>query len=702
MNEASSHTALITDPTWVFFIVLAVILFAPLLLRRLRVPHIIGLMLAGVLIGPFGLNLIERDRSFEIFGQVGIYYIMFLAALELDMGSVEHYGRRGLQFGLLTFLIPFGLGALSAYYILHYGMATSLLLGCIYGSHTLVAYPIVGRYGLGRHPSVIISVVATAVSIFLALLMVAIMVGQLRSDADWQYWLWFVVRCTAYGTFVVLALPKVGRWFLRRYDDSVMQYIFILSLVFLSAALAELAGLEGLLGAFLSGLVINRLIPRTSPLMNRIEFVGNALFIPYFLIGVGMIIDVQILLKDTHTMWVVFIMVVTAIITKWLAAEAMRMFSHGDRSGRILMFGLTSAHAAGALAIVMIGTEPGMMLIDNSVLNGTVMLILFSCIISSLATNSGARKTALKDTALEENRGSFHGKCLIAYSQEAHVDAMTQMAMIIRNPYIPESLVGLTVSFESEKDKLQYKQAQNLLDKAQTTAAAAGVNMLAMNRVSTNIASGILHTMVEQECGEVIVCLADRTTDMPKSSLGTVIDNLLESSYREVMVLRSIVPPGTMRRVVVAVPQKAEYEVGFYKWLEHVCRIGEQLDCHITFHANSVTMPHIRTYLKQKHPNLRSDYTEMLRWTQLGKLASQMGEDDMLVAVSSRMGFISYQSVLDRLPLLIHRYFSHTNVMLLYPDQQGDPSETGLSIFAPNGRAVTRQSRLVRRFLNVN
>jgi len=702
MNEASSHTALITDPTWVFFIVLAVILFAPLLLRRLRVPHIIGLMLAGVLIGPFGLNLIERDRSFEIFGQVGIYYIMFLAALELDMGSVEHYGRRGLQFGLLTFLIPFGLGALSAYYILHYGMATSLLLGCIYGSHTLVAYPIVGRYGLGRHPSVIISVVATAVSIFLALLMVAIMVGQLRSDADWQYWLWFVVRCTAYGTFVVLALPKVGRWFLRRYDDSVMQYIFILSLVFLSAALAELAGLEGLLGAFLSGLVINRLIPRTSPLMNRIEFVGNALFIPYFLIGVGMIIDVQILLKDTHTMWVVFIMVVTAIITKWLAAEAMRMFSHGDRSGRILMFGLTSAHAAGALAIVMIGTEPGMMLIDNSVLNGTVMLILFSCIISSLATNSGARKTALKDTALEENRGSFHGKCLIAYSQEAHVDAMTQMAMIIRNPYIPESLVGLTVSFESEKDKLQYKQAQNLLDKAQTTAAAAGVNMLAMNRVSTNIASGILHTMVEQECGEVIVCLADRTTDMPKSSLGTVIDNLLESSYREVMVLRSIVPPGTMRRVVVAVPQKAEYEVGFYKWLEHVCRIGEQLDCHITFHANSVTMPHIRTYLKQKHPNLRSDYTEMLRWTQLGRLASQMGEDDMLVAVSSRMGFISYQSVLDRLPLLIHRYFSHTNVMLLYPDQQGDPSETGLSIFAPNGRAVTRQSRLVRRFLNVN
>ena len=689
-------SALISDPTWIFFLVLAIILLAPLLLRRLRVPHIIGLMLAGVLVGPFGLNLIERDRSFEIFGQVGIYYIMFLAALELDMGSVEHYGRRGLQFGLLTFSIPFLLGIASAHYVLRFGLGTSVLLGCIFASHTLVTYPIVGRYGLGRHKSVVISVVATAIAIFLALLMVAVTVGRQQANAGWHYWVGFFLKCALYGTFVVMAFPRVGRWFLRRYDDSVLQFVFVLSLVFLSAALADLAGLEGLLGAFLAGLVVNRLIPRTSPLMNRIEFVGNALFIPYFLIGVGMIIDVGILLRDVHTMWIVLVMVVTATLTKWLAAEAMRLTSRGDRDSRMLMFGLTNAHAAGALAIVMIGTNPKVQLMDISVLNGTVMLILFSCIISSLATNHGARRTALKDTQLEENRGSFHGKCLIAYSQETHVEAMTQMAMLLRNPYIPESLIGLTVSFDDEQGQQHHQRAKRMLEKAQEQAAAADVGMVTMNRVSTNIASGILHTMVEHDCGEVIVCLADRTTDMPKSSLGTVIDNLLEGSHREVMVLRSIVPPGTLRRVVVAVPQKAEYEVGFYKWLEHVCRIGEQLDCHLEFHAHAESLPYIKGYMRQKHVNLRSEFYEMARWTQLSSLSSRLGEDDMLVAVSARPEFISYQALFDKLPLIIHRYFSHTSVMLLYPDQSGDPLDT-VSIFAPNGRAVTRQGSWLRR-----
>lgn len=686
MNQSN---ALISDPTWIFFLVLAIILLAPLLLRRLRVPHIIGLMLAGVLIGPFGFNLIERDRSFEIFGQVGIYYIMFLAALELDMGSVSHYGRRGLQFGVLTFFIPFALGIAAGHWLLGYGLQTSLLLGCIFGSHTLVAYPIVGRYGLGRHRSVVISVVATAIALFLALLIVAATEGQLRPDDDYLFWVNFTLRCVLYGTFVILVFPRLGRWFLRRYDDSVMQYIFILALVFLSASLARLVGLEGLLGAFLAGLVVNRLIPRTSPLMNRIEFVGNALFIPYFLIGVGMIVDVGILLKDSHTMWIVGVMVITATVSKWLAAEAMTLTSRGDRHSNMLMFGLTSAHAAGALAIVMIGTDSGLM--DKSVLNGTVMLILFSCIISSLATSFGARRLALLETQFDENRGSFHGRCLVAYSQQANVDMMTQMAMLIRNPYLNDSLIGLTVSYDDEQGKRHHQQARQMLEKAQEVAAAADIHMTVMNRVSTNPVSGILHTMVEHDCGEVIVCLTDRTTDMPKSSLGTVIDNVLTGTNREVMALRCIVPPGTLRRVIIVVPQKAEYEVGFYKWLEHVSRIGEQLDCRLEFHAHPDTMPYIQGYMHQKHASLRSEFCEMLLWSQVASLSSRISPDHMYIFVIARPDSISYQRRFDGLPLMVSRYFSETSVMLLYPDQWGDP-QTSVSIFQPNGRAVTRHS----------
>ncbi len=702
--------ALVTDPTRIFSVVLCIILLVPLLLRSLRIPHVIGLILAGVLVGKYGLNILDRDSSFQLFGQVGIYYIMFLAGLELDMGSVQHYGRDGLRFGLFTFLIPFVLGLLTSYYLLGFGVLTSILLACIYSSHTLVTYPTVGRYGLGRHRVVVKSVVATAFALFVSLLVLAFVIGSLKPDTTYLTWLLFAAKCAVYVAFVLYVFPRLGRWFLRRYSDSVMQYIFILALVFLSASFAKMVGLEGLLGAFLAGLVVNRLIPKTSPLMSRLEFVGNAIFIPYFLIGVGMLIDVRIMLGDPQTLWIILVMVVTGTLSKLLAAAAMAWWSGEDRNAMWLMFGLTNAHAAGALAIVMIGTHPNVNLMNDQVLNGTVMLILFSCVISGFATNQGAKRLALSDTTLEDNRGSYHGKCLIAYGQHVNVDVMTQLAILIRNPYIPDSLMGLCVSFDGQDDDDDkksinnsvgsYRMGKQMLERAQEIAAAADVPMATLNRMSTNIAGGILRTMKEYDCGEVVMCLADRTTGMLRSSLGPIIDSVIGGSHREVMIVRSIVPPGTVRRVLVAVPQKAEYEVGFYKWLEHICRIGEQLDCHLEFHAHADTLPYIKGYMQQKHPNVRCKYTEMNIWTQFMSLQHQTDANAMLIVVAARPGFISYQPQFDNLPLQIHRYFGHTSVMLLYPDQWGDPLDS-VSVFTPNGTAVTRQQRtlgsLIRR-----
>lgn len=693
-------TALITDPTWIFFVVLGIILLAPMLFRRLRIPHIIGLILAGILVGEHGLNLLSRDSSFELFGQVGIYYIMFLAALELDMGSVAHYGRKGLCFGILTFAIPLVMGWWSCHYLLHYGTLTSLLMASILASHTLVSYPIVSRYGIARHSTVVISVVATAFATFAALLIVALIDGSQRADSSLLTWCLFPVKCGLYVAFVLLAFPRMGRCFLRRYDDGVMQYIFILALVFLSAAMAKLVGLEGLLGAFLAGLVINRMIPRTSPLMSHLEFVGNALFIPYFLIGVGMIIDVRSMFGDISGLWTMSILVLTGILTKWLAAVIMAWRSGYDRNGMRLMFGLTNAHAAGALAIVMIGINPKVNLMDDQMLNGTMLLILCSCIVSSLFTSKGARALALSDTTLEENKGSYHGKCLVTYSQEETVNGMTELAMLIRNPYIPDSLMGLSVAYDADNNDGvdRHRRGQRLLEKAQSIAAAANVPMATLNRMSTNIAGGILHTIKEYDCGEVIMSLTDRTTGMPKSSLGTVIDNVLNGSHREVMAIRCIVPPGTLRRVLVAVPQKAEYEVGFYKWLEHICRIGEQLDCHLEFRAHHDTLPYIRGYMQNKHASVRSEYQEMNVWNKWLSLQKETGKDTLLVIVSARPGFISYKPGFDQLPHLIHINFTHTSVMLLYPDQWGDPQES-VYVFTPNGSAVTRRPRTIKSWL---
>lgn len=684
----NANAPLITDHTWIFFLVLVIILFAPILLSRLHIPHVVGLILAGILVGEYGFNLLERDSSFELFGQVGIYYIMFLAGLELDMGSVKKYGRQGVFFGLLTFGIPFVLGFFSSRHLLHLDTFPALLVSCIYASHTLVSYPIVGRYGMGRHRSVVISVVATAFATFAALLILALVVGMQNPDTGAMAWVLFSLKCIVYMALVALVFPRLGRWFLRRYDDSVMQYIFVIALVFLSAALANLAGLEGLLGAFLAGLAINRLIPRTSPLMNRIEFVGQAIFIPYFLIGVGMMIDIRVLGSGLSTLWLVGVMVVVATISKLAAAGIMHLFSGKNPAQLWLMFGLTNAHAAGALAIVMVGSSPEVGLIDPILLNGAIMVILFSCIISSLATNHGARKLALTDTTLDDNRGSYHGKCLVAYSQEDNVDVMTQLAILIRNPYIPDSLMGLSVAFDDDNGEDQYRKGKALLEKAQKTAAAADISMATLSRMSTNVASGILHTIKEYEVGEVIMCLTDRETGMAKSSLGNVINNVLAGSHRELMIVRSIVPPGTLKQIVVAVPEKAEYEVGFYKWLEHLGRIGEQIDCRMTFHCHPATMNYIKGFMAQKHTNVRASFVEMTKWSSIRQMAVGMNEDHMLVVVTARPGFISHTRAMDRFPQILSQRFKQTNIMLLYPDQWGDPMEE-LTIFAPNGKAVT-------------
>lgn len=664
--------------------VLVIILFAPVLLSRLRIPHINVLILAGLLVGEHGFNLLERDSSFELFGKVGIYYIMFLAGLEMDMGNFRRYGRRGVIFGVLTFITPFIGGLLVGTYILNYSILTSMLLACIFSSHTLVTYPIVGRYGMEKHVSVVVSIVATVIAAFVSLLILAGIVGAHANGADGWFWVGFLLRFALYIGFVTIAFPRLGRMFFRRYEDNVMQFIFVLAMVFLSAATAELAGLEGLLGAFLAGLVLNRLIPKVSPLMNRIEFVGNALFIPYFLIGVGMLINIRVLFAGLDSLWVIAVMVITALIVKWVPAwTAQKLFGLSSNE-RTMMYGLTNAHAAGALAMVMIGTRlqiaPGEYLMDDTVLNGTVLVILVSCIISSLATEKAARGLALSDTSLEDNRGSNHGRCLITYSNPATVDMLTQLALMIRNPHIADSLVGLSVVYDDIRGERRMSQSRQNLEKAKKIAAAADVQMKTLSRVSTNIASGIIHTMKEQEVGEVVLGLHHKT-HIADSFFGIIVSNVLNGTHREVMIVRCIVPPNTLRQMVVAVPPKAEYEVGFYKWVEHLCRMDNQLGCRIHFYAHPETKKYIEEYIHSKHKGLRAEYTLMEDWDDLLLLTGEIGYDHLLVLVSARRGFISYQPAFDRLPMQVDHYFGNCSVLLLYPDQYGDPQEN-VSLFA--------------------
>ena len=339
--------ALVTAPVQIFFIVLAIILFAPLLLNKLKIPHIIGMIVAGVVVGPYGFNILDNDSSFAIFGQVGLLYLMFLAGLEIDMYHLRLNLNRGLTFGLLTLTIPLAMGVLSSVYLLDLDWTTSFLLGAMYASHTLLAYPVAARFGITKAPAVLIAIVGTIIAVIGALLVLAATVS-VRQEGFFNFVAiaLLMLRLAIWVAALLYLFPRVTRYFFKKYNDKVTQYVFVLALVFLAACTAQMIGLEPVLGAFFAGLLLNRFIPIASPLMSSIEFVGNALFIPYFLISVGMIINIKVF-GDTATLGVAAIMLAVALVSKWLPAWLTQRANGFGSESRNVMFGLTAAHTAG-------------------------------------------------------------------------------------------------------------------------------------------------------------------------------------------------------------------------------------------------------------------------------------------------------------------------------------------------------------------
>ena len=686
----------ITDPTWIFFLVLMIILFAPIFLGRLRIPHIIGMILAGVVIGKYGLNILERDSSFELFGKVGIYYIMFLAGLEMDLENLKKNISKALVFGVLTFCIPFIAGMWVGLSLLNFSMGTSLLFSSILASHTLVAYPIVGRYGMARHDSVSISIGGTMFALTVALFVLAGISGLYKGELDSSSWMLFVGKCVAYCVFVFMVFPRFARWFFRKYEDNVMQYIFVLSLVFLSAALAELAGMEGIFGAFLAGLVLNRLIPHVSPLMNRTEFVGNALFIPYFLIGVGMLIDLRALFNGGNTLMVVAVMVVVGTFTKWVAAWITQLVYRMSKASRQMMFGLSNAHAAGALAMVMVGTKievaPGQFLMNDDMLNGVVIMILISCIVSSIVTEHAARAMALAEEngEMDMAKGKEDERMLVSIANPETVELLVNMALMMRDAKSKKELLAVTVEVEDDEAKKQVKLAQRRksLEHAARIASAVDVPMKTRCRLSTNAATGILNTASEMNATEIVLGLHHKH-GLLDSFLGSFAQSILKGTHRQLVIVKCLMPVNVMRRIMVAVPPKAEFEAGFYKWVERIARIGGQLGCRVHFWAHPDTIQRIDGYMNKFHVNVRVEFSPMDDWDDLLLMSSKVAYDHLMVIVSARKGAISYQASFEELPDQIAKYFSNSSLMLIYPDQLGDPLEN-FTFSSPRGQAENR------------
>lgn len=690
----------ITDPTWIFLLVLLIILFAPILLTKLRIPHIIGMILAGLAIGEHGFNILVRDSSFELFGKVGVYYIMFLAGLEMNMADFKKNRGKAVALGLLAFIIPISIGMVTNVLLLKYSLITSILLASMYASHTLVAYPIVIRYGISRQRSVSIAVGGTAVTDTLTLLVLAVISGVFKGEAGGLFWLWLVVRFVVLGGLIMWLLPRVGRWFFRRYDDNVMQYIFVLAMVFLGAGLMELIGMEGILGAFLVGLVLNRLIPHVSPLMSHLEFVGNALFIPYFLIGVGMLIDVKVIFGGGDALKVAGVMIVVALGGKWIASWLTQKIYRMSALERELMFGLSNAQAAATLAAVLVGYNiilpDGSRLLNEDVLNGTVLLILVTCIVSSFTTERAARKMAMGEAHPEEDRSREPEKILIPVANPNTIEYLMNLSLVIRDPKQKDNLLALNVINDHSGTEALEQQGKRYLERAAKITASAGVELKCISRYDLNIAAGIIHTAKEHGATDVIIGLHWKV-NIVDSFFGMLTESLLKGLHREVMVARFLIPINTLRRIIVAVPPKAEYEAGFQKWVDHFCRMGTTLGCRVHFFANEQTGNLLQALVKKKHSDTLTEFSRLDEWEDLLLLTGQVNYDHLLVVISARRGSISYDSSFEKLPGQLGRYFTNNSLIVLYPDQLGDPQDA-LSFSNPQGSNESQHYEKVGRW----
>ena len=668
----------ITDPTWIFLLVLLIILFAPILLNKLRIPHIIGMILAGLVIGEHGFNILVRDSSFELFGKVGLYYIMFLAGLEMNMGDFKKNRGKAVMLGLLAFVIPIGIGLVTNMMLLKYSLVTSILLASMYASHTLVAYPIVIRYGVSRHRSVSIAVGGTAVTDTLTLLVLAVVGGLFKGESGGLFWLWLVVKVIFLGALIMYSFPRIGRWFFRRYDDNVMQFIFVLAMVFLGAGLMEFVGMEGILGAFLAGLVLNRLIPHVSPLMNHLEFVGNALFIPYFLIGVGMLIDIHVIFGQGDALKVAAVMIVVALVGKWIASWLTQKIYKMAPIERELMFGLSNAQAAATLAAVLVGYNiilpNGERLLNEDVLNGTVLLILVTCVVSSFITERAARKIAMCEAHLEEERTVEAERILIPVANPDTIEYLMNLSLLIRDTKQKDNLLALNVINDNNTSEGLELRGKRYLEKAAMITASADVPLRQITRYDLNIASGIIHTAKEYEVTDVIIGL-HRKVNIVDSFFGMLAENLLKGLHREVMIAKFLIPINTIRRIIIAVPPKAEYEAGFQKWVEHFCRMGGTLGCRVHFFANEETTVQLQALVKKKYGQTLTDFSRLDDWGDLLILTGQVNYDHLLVVISARRGSISYDSSFEKLPAQLGKYFSNNSLIVLYPDQLGEPQD---------------------------
>jgi len=676
MNDFFSHLMHefdlpLSNPVLVFSLILFIILLSPILLRKLNIPGIIGLIISGVAIGPYGLNILEKNSAVDLFSTIGLLYIMFIAGLELDMNEFKSNRNKSLLFGFFTFILPLSIGFPVCFYFLNYDFNASLLTASMFATHTLVAYPIVSKLGISKNQAVAITVGGTILTDTAVLIILAVIMGNSEGNLNMEFWIRLGVSLTIFSFIMFFIIPKIAKWFFRKLEsEKHSHYIFVLSIVFLAAFLAEVAGVEPIIGAFVAGLALNKLIPHSSALMNRIEFIGNALFIPFFLISVGMLVDINVILSGPTALIVAGTLSVVAIFGKWLAAFFTQIVFKYTKAQRQLIFGLSSAHAAATLAVILVGYKAE--ILDENILNGTIILILITCIIASFATEKAAKKIIIESEKnspeLQKSLFSNNEHILLPIANVENIDKLLEFSIFIKDSKSANPVSILSVVSNNSEAEINILKARNKLEEFVKQASASETKVNIITTIDHNPASGVARISREIMANILVLGWPKRKGFIDKL-IGEKVEGIVSNSDKTTFICYLEKPLVLSKRIVVAVPPLAEHENGFEHWLLKISKFAQELSIPIQINCNKVTEESINKVVKLSKVAVSISYNLFEDWEDFLVFSRNVKENDLFVLISARKGATSYMSILDNLPSKLEKHFSINNKIVVYPQQ---------------------------------
>ncbi len=667
LSELTHHFAVpFTNPVLIFAVLLFIVLISPILLKRLNIPGIIGLILAGVFIGPHGLNLISDSEGVNLFSSIGLLYIMFIVGLELDLNEFKANRNKSVIFGFFTFIIPLIIGYPICHYLLGYDVWASFLTASMFSTHTLVTYPIVSRMGVSKNQAVAITVGGTILTDTAVLIILAIVLNSHTGNFNFQFLLRLLISISIFSFIVFFVIPRVAKWFFQKVEsEKYSHYIFVVFIVFLSGFLAELGGIEPIIGAFAAGLALNRLIPHSSALMNRIEFIGNSLFIPIFLISVGMLVNISVVFSGTTTLYIAAVLSVVALIGKWTAAFFTQKVFKYSVSQRNLIFGLSSSHAAATLAVILVGFKAG--IIDEYILNGTIVLILFTCLVASFVTQKASKEIAIAeedDEIIPSELGHYaQEKILVPIADPANIGKHIELAMLLKDKKSVNSisLLGVVPNNEqAEKNIINFKKK---LQEQVSDAVAADLVVDVIATIDHNVASGIVRT-ARETMSDIVILGWPGKVGLLEKLVGDKVDLIIKNMDKNLFICHIEKKMISHKRIVVVSPPLAEKEMGFDIWVNKIVQLSQELSLPVLHIGHPETQ---RIIASNKKLKANFTYQVFENWADPLACGDQIKDDDIFILVSAHPGYVSHMSVLDNMPTRIEKRFPDISRIVIFP-----------------------------------